>query len=91
MENNEKSKEYCEIAKEKEKEGLYKEALEYYEKSIEENPNNVEAYFGWNLMNSYIEIENGLKSTNNKNNVNEINKHIELLSVFNDFLDKKQS
>ncbi|WP_300721470.1 tetratricopeptide repeat protein, partial [uncultured Brachyspira sp.] len=47
---------YLKLAKEKEEAGEYKEALQYYEKSIEEDPNNIEAYFGWNLINSYIEI-----------------------------------
>ena len=85
MENlkNDDSLKYLELAKKEEELGNYKEALKYYEKSIEENPNNVEAYFGWNIINSYIEMENS-------ENIDDNNKHIELFNIFNDFLDKRK-
>ncbi|MEI0558917.1 tetratricopeptide repeat protein [Brachyspira intermedia] len=83
--NENTSLKYLELAKEKEEIGEYKEALEYYKKSIEEDPDNIESYFGLNLINSYIEME---KESNNDDSDN-INKHIELFNVFNEFLDKK--
>ena len=83
--NENTSLKYLELAKEKEEIGEYREALEYYKKSIEEDPDNIEAYFGLNLINSYIEMEKELKNDDSDN----INKHIELFNVFNEFLDKK--
>lgn len=68
---------YMKFAKEKENIGEYKEALEYYKKAIEEDDNNIEAYFGLNLIKSYIEMES------------DSNKHTELLSILNDILYKK--
>lgn len=84
--NNNNSLKYLELAKEKQELGEYKEALEYYKKSIEEDPENIESYFGLNLINSYIEMENELK---NDDNDCKTNKHIELFNIFNDFLDKR--
>lgn len=83
--NENTSLKYLELAKEKEEIGEYREALEYYKKSIEEDPDNIEAYFGLNLINSYIEMEKELKNDDSDN----INKHIELFNIFNEFLDKK--
>ncbi|AEM23333.1 TPR domain-containing protein [Brachyspira intermedia PWS/A] len=84
--NENTSLKYLELAKEKEEIGEYKEALEYYEKSIEEDPDNIEAYFGLNLINSYIEMEKELKNDDASDN---INKHIEFFNIFNEFLNKK--
>ncbi|WP_295153721.1 tetratricopeptide repeat protein [uncultured Brachyspira sp.] len=80
---------YLKLAKEKEEAGEYKEALQYYEKSIEEDPNNIEAYFGWNLINSYIEIGKEENKYQVKNTYH-TNKHIELLNVFNNLLDNDE-
>ena len=83
--SNNNSLKYLELAKEKEETGEYKSALEYYKKSIEEDSENIEAYFGLNLINSYIEMEKELKNDDSDN----INKHMELFNIFNEFLDKK--
>lgn len=88
LQNNDSLK-YLELAKKEEELGNYKEALEYYKKSIEEDTNNVEAYFGWSIINSYIEMENKLK--NDDDNSDNINKHMELFNIFNDFLDKRKN
>ena len=85
--NKNTSLKYLELAKENEEIGEYKEALEYYKKSIEEDPENIEAYFGLNLINSYIEMEKELKDDDDSDN---INRHIELFNIFNEFLDKKR-
>lgn len=77
---------YLELAKQKEEIGEYKEALEYYKKSIEEDPENIESYFGLNLINSYIEMEKELKNDDSDN----INKHIELFNIFNEFIDNNK-
>lgn len=75
MKNTNKSEEYFNTAKEKEEQGLYQEALLYYTKSVEEDPNNIEAYFCINLINSYFEFDN-----------NQIaQKRTNLLNIFNDF------
>lgn len=84
--NENTSLKYLELAKEKEEIGEYREALEYYKKSIEEDPDNIEAYFGLNLINSYIEMEKELKNDDDSDN---INKHVELFNIFNEFLDKE--
>lgn len=75
MKNTNKSEEYFNIAKEKEEQGLYQEALLYYTKSVEEDPNNIEAYFCMNLINSYLEFDSNQISQKRTN----------LLSIFNDF------
>lgn len=75
MKNANKSEEYFNIAKEKEEQGLYQEALLYYTKSVEEDPNNIEAYFCMNLINSYLEFDSNQISQKRTN----------LLSIFNDF------
>ncbi|WP_020005331.1 tetratricopeptide repeat protein [Brachyspira innocens] len=75
------NKSYFDKAKEKEEEGNYDEALEYYEKALEEDDENIEAYFSINLIKSYIEIE---KNTQDKEKPN---KHTKLFNVLNDFLD----
>ena len=75
MKNANKSEEYYNIAKEKEEQGLYQEALLYYTKSVEEDPNNIEAYFCMNLINSYLEFDSNQISQKRTN----------LLSIFNDF------
>ena len=85
--NKNTSLKYLELAKEKEEIGEYKEALGYYKKSIEEDPENIEAYFRLNLINSYIEMEKELKDDDDSDN---INRHIELFNIFNEFLDKKR-
>ncbi|MDO6993606.1 hypothetical protein Q5M87_06230 [Brachyspira innocens] len=72
------NKSYFDRAKEKEEAGLYKEALE-------EDDENIEAYFSINLIKSYIEIE---KNTQDKE---KLNKHTKLFNVLNDFLDKKEN
>ena len=74
MKNTNKSEEYFNIAKEKEEQGLYKEALSYYQKSVEEDPNNIEAYFCMNLINSYLEF--------NSNKISQ--KRTNLLNILND-------
>ncbi|WP_300369918.1 tetratricopeptide repeat protein [Brachyspira sp.] len=85
LQNNNSSK-YLQLAKEKEESGEYDKALKYYEKSIEEDYNNIEAYFGWNLMKSYIEMEKGGNKIE-EDNIYNYNKHIELMNVFNNLLD----
>ena len=75
MKNTNKSEEYFNIAKEKEEQGLYQEALLYYTKSVEEDPNNIEAYFCINLINSYLEFDNNKIAQKRTN----------LLNIFNDF------
>ncbi|OEJ13886.1 hypothetical protein BFL38_03865 [Brachyspira hampsonii] len=77
------NKSYFDIAKEKKEAGLYEEALEYYKKALEEDDENIEAYFSINLIKSYIEIEK-----NNQNNEKQ-NKHTKLFNIFNEFLDEK--
>ncbi|ASJ21636.1 hypothetical protein [Brachyspira hampsonii] len=74
---------YFDNAKEKEEAGLYEEALEYYKKVLEEDDENIEAYFSINLIKSYIEIE---KNTEDKEKQN---KYAKLFNIFNEFLDKK--
>ncbi|EKV58274.1 hypothetical protein [Brachyspira hampsonii] len=74
---------YFDKAKEKEEAGLYEEALEYYEKALEEDDENIEAYFSINLIKSYIEIE---KNTQDREKQN---KHTKLFNIFNEFLDEK--
>lgn len=69
-------------AKEKEELGLYEEALEYYTKAIEENPDNIEAYFGLNLIKSYMAMENIDDNENPK-----YKKHMDLFNIFNDILN----
>ena len=75
------NKSYFDRAKEKEESGLYDEALEYYQKALEEDDENIEAYFSINLIKSYIEIEK------NNQNKEKQNKHTKLFNVLNDFLD----
>lgn len=47
-----RNKSYFDKAKEKEEAGLYDEALEYYKKALEEDDENIEAYFSINLIKS---------------------------------------
>ena len=75
MKNTNKSEEYFNTAKEKEEQGLYQEALLYYTKSVEEDTNNIEAYFCINLINSYLEFDNNKIAQKRTN----------LLNIFNDF------
>ena len=76
---NNKSEEYFYTAKEKEQLGLYEEALEYYRKSIEEDDNNIEAYFGFNLMKSYLSM---LKNNDDK--------YAEIFDILNEFINDKK-
>lgn len=78
--NNNKSKSYFNTAKEKEELGLYEEALEYYKKSIEEDDSNIEAYFGFNLMKSYI-------SMLEKENTDDDNKAADIFNALNHFIN----
>lgn len=79
------NKSYFDKAKEKEEEGFYEEALEYYKKALEEDDENIEAYFSINLIKSYIEIEKNSKESAKSN------KHTKLFNVLDAFLDKKEN
>ena len=79
-----KSKSYFNTAKEKEELGLYEEALEYYKKAIEEDDSNIEAYFGFNLMKSYISMLE-MENTDDDDKID--NKSADILNALNHFIN----
>ena len=82
--NENTSLKYLELAKEKEEIGEYKKALEYYKKSIEEDDSNIEAYFGFNLMKSYISM---LEAENTDDDDKIDNKSADIFNALNHFIN----